>query len=70
MQERPSWWFGGIGGLGLVVSLLMVWAMEALQEAHLSLWLHIPLTVLVLTAFGLGAAAFGVTLVEAKAREH
>ncbi|MDF2626792.1 MAG: hypothetical protein K0R39_623 [Symbiobacteriaceae bacterium] len=69
MVNRPAWWFRGVGGLGLVVSLLAVWAMEVLQHEHLSWWLHIPLTVIVLTLIGGGAALFGLTLVEGQARE-
>ncbi|HWI53374.1 MAG TPA: hypothetical protein VNT01_14625 [Symbiobacteriaceae bacterium] len=69
MAKQPAWWFRGVGGIGLVVSVLMVWAMEELQHAHLAWWLHIPLTALVLTCMGGGAALFGMTLVEADVRE-
>ncbi|HYF93101.1 MAG TPA: hypothetical protein VD969_12760 [Symbiobacteriaceae bacterium] len=69
MAKRPAWWFRGVGGIGLVVSALMVWAMEALQHAHLPWWVHIPLTGLVLTVMAGGAGLFGVTLVESQARE-
>lgn len=69
MVNRPAWWFRGVGGIALVVSLLMVWAMEELQHAHLVWWLHIPLTVAVLTLIGGGALLCGLSLVEAENRE-
>ena len=69
MANRPAWWFRGVGGIGLVLSVLMVWAMEELQHLHLPWWFHIPLTGLVLTAMAGGAGLFGSTLVEAQARE-
>ncbi|HWI62104.1 MAG TPA: hypothetical protein VNT75_09720 [Symbiobacteriaceae bacterium] len=69
MVNRPAWWFRGVGGIALVVSLLAVWAMEELQHAHLVWWLHIPLTLVVLTGIGGGAILFGLSLVEGEARE-
>ncbi|HWH72591.1 MAG TPA: hypothetical protein VNT26_24730 [Candidatus Sulfotelmatobacter sp.] len=69
MANQPAWWFRGVGGIGLVLSVLMVWAMEELQHAHLSWWFHIPLTGLVLTAMAGGAGLFGVMFVEAQTRE-
>lgn len=69
MIKQPAWWFRGVGGIGLVIAVLLVWAMEKLQHAQLAWWYHIPLTLLALTGMAVGAGLFGVTLVEAEARE-
>jgi type III secretory pathway component EscS len=54
--------------VGVVVALLMVGAMEGLQEMHLTLWLHIPLTAIVLTLMAGGAGLAGVAFLEWRER--
>ncbi len=59
----------GLAVGGAVLALLMVPIMELLQHhAVLPLWLHIPLTFLVLTLMGGGAGAAGIALAEYRSR--
>lgn len=68
MAKRPAAWYRNVALLGTVVALLMVPAMEGLQEAHLALWLHIPLTFIVLNLMAIGALAAGIAFVEYRSR--
>jgi len=68
MGGRSAVWFRNValGGVGL--ALLSVPAINELVHGALPLWAHIPLTVLVLTLFGAGAAVADVAWVEFQAR--
>jgi hypothetical protein len=68
MAKRPASWFLSVTIVAAVVALSGVPLMEWLQEAHLSLWLHIPLTLVALTLIGGGAGAAGVAFIEYRAR--
>lgn len=68
MEKRPAVWFRNVAITAGVLALIMVGAMEGLQEAHLPLWLHIPLTLIVLTCLGGGALAAGVAYCEFRGR--
>lgn len=69
MVQRPAEWFRNVAILGAVVALVLVPVVNALIHGELSLWLHVPLTILVLTLMGGGALVAGVALVEYQARK-
>lgn len=69
MADRPAVWFLRVAMGAGVLAVLMVGAMEGLQHyVQLPLWLHIPLTVVVLTLMGGGACVTGAALVEYRQR--
>jgi hypothetical protein len=68
MAKYAASWFRNVALGGLSLSLVMVAVMELLQEAGLSLWLHVPLTGLVLTLMAGGALTAGVAWLEYQAR--
>lgn len=68
MVNRSAAWFRAVAIGGGVVSLLMVPLVELLLHGDLALWLHIPLTGLVLTLMAGGAAVAGIAWLEYKAR--
>lgn len=71
MANRPASWFRNAAVGAVVLALLMVAPMEWLQSDHsaLPLWLHIPLTMVVLTGIGGGAAVAGVAFLEYRERQ-
>ena len=68
MATRPAPWYLTVTILGAVAALVGIPAMEMLQHMHLTLWLHIPLTVVALTLIGGGALVSGVAYLEYQAR--
>lgn len=68
MANFPASWFRKAAIGGLILALVMVVAMEGLLATNLPWWLHIPLTVTVLTLMPLGALSAGIAWVEFKAR--
>jgi hypothetical protein len=68
MANRSVAWFRNLAAASAVLSLLMVGAMTALQSVFLPLWLHIPLTALVLALMAGGAALAGVACLEYRTR--
>ncbi|HEY3369037.1 MAG TPA: hypothetical protein VGK74_28605 [Symbiobacteriaceae bacterium] len=70
MDKRPANWFRNLAVGAGVLAVLMVGGMEGLQGANLALWLHLPLTLLVLTIMGGGAMVAGVAFCEYRARMH
>lgn len=68
MLNRSASWYRYVAIMSAVMALLMVWAMEGLQELHLTPWLHIPLTVVVLTLMGGGAGLAGAAFLEYRER--
>ena len=69
MVHRPAEWFRNVAILGAVVALVMVPVVNALIYGDLPLWLHVPLTILVLTLMGGGALVAGAALVEYQSRK-
>lgn len=68
MVKRSGDWYRNAAGAGAMLALLMVGAMEALQSASLPLWLHLPLTALVLGLLAVGAGGAGIAYVEYQSR--
>lgn len=68
MTGRSGSWYRSVLIAAVVVALLMVPAMSWLQARELPLWLHIPLTAVVLGLLSLGAAVAGVAFVEYQQR--
>jgi len=68
MVNRSAAWFRTVSLGGAAVAFAAVLGMELLQEAHLTSWLHIPLTLVALGSISLGAAVAGVACVEHRAR--
>lgn len=68
VRERSAVWFRNAAVGCLVLSLIMVPAVEFLIHSSLSLWLHIPLTFVALNLMALGAGAAGVAYLEYRAR--
>jgi ABC-type polysaccharide/polyol phosphate export permease len=68
MRNWPAQRFLQVAVSSLVLALLMVPAIHAIGEANLPLWLHIPLAVLILTLFSVGALAAGICYMEYRAR--
>jgi len=64
MSKLSASWYRSVLIAAVVVALLMVPAMSWLQARELPLWLHIPLTAIVLGLLSLGAAAAGVAYLE------
>lgn len=69
MVHRPAEWFRNVAILSAVVALVLVPVINALIHGDFPLWLHVPLTVLVLTLMGGGALIAGVAFVEYQARK-
>ncbi len=68
MVNRPAAWFLSVSIGAAVIAVVMVVGMELLQESHLTLWLHIPLTLVALGGISLGAGVAGVAYAEYRAR--
>jgi hypothetical protein len=68
MVKRSGEWYRTAAGAGVLLALLMVGAMEALQAASLPLWLHLPLTAIVLGLLTVGAGGAGVAYLEYQSR--
>lgn len=68
MANRPASWFLGVAIGGAIMALVMVGATEWVMHAGLSLWLHIPLTIAVLTLMAGGAAVTGAAFLEYRER--
>lgn len=68
MVHRPATWFRNVAILGALVALALVPAVNALLHGELSLWLHVPLTIVVLTLMAGGSIVTGVAFVEYQAR--
>lgn len=67
-RKRAPVWYRSIALAGAAVAVVMVPLMEGLQHIHLPLWLHVPLTAVVLGLMSLGAAAAGLAYAEYRAR--
>jgi uncharacterized protein (DUF983 family) len=68
MRNWPAQRFLQVAVSSLVLALLMAPAMHTIGEANLPLWLHIPLTGLILTLLSVGALTAGVCYLEYRAR--
>ena len=68
MLKRSGEWYRNAAGAGGLLAMLMVGAMEALQAASLPLWLHMPLTALVLGLLTVGAGGAGIAYLEYRSR--
>ncbi|HLN64891.1 MAG TPA: hypothetical protein VK464_25500 [Symbiobacteriaceae bacterium] len=68
MANRPAPWYLTVTIVAALAALVGIPAMEALQHMHLTLWLHIPLTLVALTLIGGGASVAGVAYLEYQAR--
>lgn len=69
MVHRPAEWFRNVAILGAVVALALVPVVNALIHSELSLWLHVPATLVTLTLMGGGALVAGVAFVEYQTRK-
>ncbi|MFZ5817519.1 MAG: hypothetical protein ACOY93_19825 [Bacillota bacterium] len=70
MVDRPAEWFRIVAVCSGVLGVAMVFLLNALIHSDLSLWLHVPLTILVLTLLGGSAILTGVAFVEFNARQQ
>lgn len=68
MVNRSATWFRWVAVGGGLLALLMVPLVELLLHGDLALWLHIPLTAVVLTLMAGGAAVAGIAYLEYQAR--
>lgn len=68
MAHRSARWFRTVMVTGAVVAATMVPAMEAIQHTAFQLWVHIPVTGLVLGLMSGGAGTAGVAFAEYQGR--
>lgn len=68
MMNRSAGWFRSVAIGGGLLALLMVPLVEMLLHGDLPLWLHIPVTAVVLTLMAGGAAVSGIAYLEYQAR--
>lgn len=69
MVNRSATWFLSVAIGATVIAVGMVAFMELLQGSQLSLWLHIPLTLIALGGISLGAAVAGIAYLEYRTRQ-
>jgi hypothetical protein len=68
MFTKSPVWYRNAAIAGLTMAVLMIPALEALQHAQLSAWIHIPLMVSILNAMGGGSIVAGVCFYEYQQR--
>lgn len=70
MVRYPARWFQLVAVGSLALGTAMVFALSSLLHAGLSLWLHIPLAIVILTLLAGSALTAGVCFLEFNVRNR